>query len=78
MLAFALSGVYAIVDGFFVGNKIGDFGLAAINMASPLTALIQAIGSGIGTVSYTHLDVYKTQGRQSRQPRHVYQGRYRL
>ena len=48
MLAFALSGVYAIVDGFFVGNKIGDFGLAAINMAYPLTALIQAIGSGIG------------------------------
>ena len=28
MLAFALSGIYAIVDGFFVGNSVGDQGLA--------------------------------------------------
>lgn len=48
MLAFALSGVYAIVDGFFVGNSIGDYGLAAINIAYPLTALIQSAGTGIG------------------------------
>lgn len=48
MLAFALSGVYSIVDGFFVGNSIGDRGLAAINMAYPLTALIQSAGTGIG------------------------------
>lgn len=48
MLAFALSGVYAIVDGFFVGNSIGDYGLAAINIAYPVTAFIQAAGTGIG------------------------------
>nr|UWI49569.1 MATE family efflux transporter [Clostridioides difficile] len=48
MLAFAFSGVYAIVDGWFVGRNIGDAGLAAINIAYPLTALIQAIGTGIG------------------------------
>ena len=40
MLAFALSGVYAIVDGFFVGNTLGDQGLAAINIAYPVTAFI--------------------------------------
>ncbi len=28
MLAFALSGVYAIADGFFVGNALGDQALA--------------------------------------------------
>lgn len=33
MLAFALSGIYAIADGFFVGNALGDNALAAINMA---------------------------------------------
>ena len=27
VLAFAFSGVYAIVDGFFVGQYIGDSGL---------------------------------------------------
>lgn len=29
VLFFALSGVYTIVDGFFVGNSIGDLGLSA-------------------------------------------------
>lgn len=48
VFAFALSGVYAIVDGFFIGNSIGDVGLAAINIAYPVTALLQALGTGIG------------------------------
>ena len=48
MLAFALSGVYAIADGFFVGNALGDNALAAINVAYPLTAFLQAAGTGIG------------------------------
>lgn len=48
VLAFALSGVYAIVDGFFIGNSIGDVGLAAINIAYPVTALLQALGTGVG------------------------------
>lgn len=48
MLAFAFSGLYAIVDGFFVGRNVGDLGLAAINIAYPITALIQAAGTGLG------------------------------
>lgn len=48
MMAFALSGVYAIADGFFVGNALGDNALAAINIAYPLTAFLQAAGTGIG------------------------------
>ena len=27
MLAFAFSGIYAIVDGLFVGNYVGDVGV---------------------------------------------------
>ena len=56
VIAFALSGVYAIVDGFFVGNKIGDAGLSAVNVAYPVVALIQSVGTGIslgGAVHYT-------------------------
>lgn len=45
VIAFALSGVYTIVDGFFVGNSLGDNGLAAINLAYPVSALIQAVGT---------------------------------
>ena len=48
IIAFALSGVYAIVDGYFVGNTIGDAGLSAINIAYPIVALIHAVGTGIG------------------------------
>ena len=48
MLAFALSGIYAIADGFFVGNALGDNALAAINIAYPLTAFLQAVGTGLG------------------------------
>lgn len=48
MLAFAFSGIYAIVDGLFVGRNVGDIGLAAINVSYPIAALIQAIGTGIG------------------------------
>ena len=48
MLAFALSGIYSIADGFFVGNELGDGALTAINVAYPLTAFIQATGTGIG------------------------------
>ena len=48
VLSFALSGVYAIVDGFFVGNSIGDAGLSTINIAYPITAVLQSVGTGIG------------------------------
>lgn len=48
IIAFALSGVYAIVDGYFVGNTIGDVGLSAINIAYPIVAVLQALGTGIG------------------------------
>ena len=49
ILSFALAGVYSIVDGFFVGNSIGDYGLSAINIAYPIVAAVQAVGTGIGT-----------------------------
>ena len=48
VLAFALSGIYAIVDGFFVGNSVGDVGLSAINVVYPVVTLMQSAGTGIG------------------------------
>lgn len=62
MFAFALSGLYGIVDGFFLGNEMGDAALAAINVAFPITALLQALGTGIGmggAVQYTILKAQK-------------------
>lgn len=39
VLSFALSGIYAIVDGFFVGNSIGDAGLSALGAYGELLVL---------------------------------------
>lgn len=59
LIAFALSGVYAIVDGYFIGNRIGDAGLAAINLAFPLTAFVQSLGTGIGMGGAIRYSIFK-------------------
>ena len=48
ILAFALSGVYTIVDGLFIGQSLGDVGLTAITLDYPDSALVGAIGAGLG------------------------------
>ena len=40
VFAFALSGIYTIIDGFFVGNSVGDIGLSTINIAYPVVSLL--------------------------------------
>lgn len=62
VLSFALSGVYAIVDGFFVGNSIGDAGLSAINIAYPVTAVLQAVGTGLGMGGAVRYSILKAEG----------------
>ncbi len=42
VLSFALSGIYTIVDGFFVGNSIGDMRLSAVNIAYPIVAAMMS------------------------------------
>ena len=49
MLATIFTGIYVIIDGFFIGKKLGGIGLAAINIAWPIAAFMQAIGIGLGT-----------------------------
>lgn len=63
--AFALSGVYAIVDGFFVGNSLGDNGLAAINLGFPVAAFMQAAGTGIGLSGAIRFTILRSQKKQN-------------
>jgi len=49
IMSMVLVGMYAIVDGYFLGRAMGDDGLTAINIAWPLLGLMTAIGTGIGT-----------------------------
>lgn len=64
VLSFALSGIYTIVDGFFVGNSIGDLGLSAVNIAYPIVAVIQALGTGIGMGGAIYYSINKATGRE--------------
>lgn len=59
MIAFAFTGIYSIVDGIFVGLKVSDVGLAAINIAYPIQALILAVGTGIGMAGAINIAIYK-------------------
>lgn len=69
VLAFAFSGIYAIVDGFFVGQYIGDSGLAGINIAYPMTALLQAVGTGIGMGGSIHMSIRLGRGEDDQRQR---------
>ena len=62
--AFALSGVYCIVDGYFVGNRLGDLGLAAINLAYPVAAFFSAAGTGIGLAGAIRFAILRSQGHE--------------
>lgn len=48
LVATVLMSMYAMIDGIFIGQKIGDSGLAAINIVWPITAFLQSIGSALG------------------------------
>lgn len=66
IIAFALSGIYAIVDGYFVGNTIGDVGLSAINIAYPIVAILQALGTGIGMGGAVYYSINMAEKKEKR------------
>ena len=66
VLAFALSGVYTIVDGFFIGQRLGDIGLAAITMGYPVAALVSAVGTGIGLSGGIRYTILSAQGAEDK------------
>ncbi len=65
VLSYALSGIYTIVDGFFVGNSIGDLGLSAVNIAYPIVAVIQALGTGIGMGGAIYYSINKAEKKDA-------------
>lgn len=46
--AMLVSGLYQIIDGIFVGHYVGVDGLAAINMAWPITFVLSGFGLMVG------------------------------
>ena len=48
MVATVLIGLYIVVDGYFIGNAMGDIGLAAINLVYPIGSILYSFGMMIG------------------------------
>lgn len=48
IFALLMSGLYSVMDGLFIGRAVGDAGLAAVNLAWPIPAVITALGIAIG------------------------------
>ncbi|WNJ94415.1 MATE family efflux transporter [Vibrio ruber] len=59
IVAMLVSGLYQIIDGFFVGRYVGSEGLAGINMAIPLLGLIMGFGLLIGMGGGSVLSQYR-------------------
>lgn len=71
VLAFALSGVYAIVDGYFVGNTVGDNGITTINLVYPIVALLQALGTGIGMGGAIRFSIMRATGTEDTAEKYI-------
>ncbi|MEF2482188.1 MATE family efflux transporter [Vibrio mimicus] len=48
VIAMLVSGLYQVIDGYFIGQYVGAYGLAAINLSWPLIGLIYGFGMMIG------------------------------
>lgn len=64
MFAMLLSGFYAIIDGLFVGNAVGNDALAAINLVWPIQALLNAVAVGVGVGSAVVMSTYLGENKQ--------------
>ena len=72
MIAFSFSGIYSIVDGWFVGNYLNETGLAAINVAYPITAFILATGTALGMGGSIFISI--SRGKGASEDQRVYLG----
>ncbi|MFV0353462.1 MAG: MATE family efflux transporter [Oscillospiraceae bacterium] len=64
MITFLVTGIYISIDGFFVGRVVGDIGIASINMAWPLAAVILALGTSIGMGGAIHMSALNGAGKK--------------
>lgn len=66
MISSLVGGIYVSIDGLFVGRAVGDLGIAAINIAWPIAAIILAIGTGIGMGGAINISNHLGAGRKDK------------
>ncbi|MEZ8140969.1 multidrug efflux protein [Enterovibrio norvegicus FF-162] len=60
--AMIVNGLYQLVDGIFVGHYIGAEGLAAINIAWPVIAVVGGLGLMVGMGAGSLVSIYRGEG----------------
>ena len=65
VISMVLVGTYTNIDGLFIGGVLGDVGIAAINFAWPIVALITSLGTGIGIGGSVILNGLRGKGDQN-------------
>lgn len=58
---------YVLADTFFVAQKLGPTGLAALNFSIPIFSIIQGIGLMLGIGGATRFSIAKSQNRNKKQ-----------
>ena len=72
LLSSVVLGTFSIVDGLFIGNKVFDDGLSAINFAYPVTAFVQAAGFGIGMGGSVCVSLARGRGDEASVKRYLF------
>ena len=59
--------VYYLTDTFFVANRVGTLGLAALNFSIPVYSVLNGLGLLLGVGGATLFTIHKSRGRRSRE-----------
>lgn len=66
VISMVIVGTNTNIDGLFIGNIMGDDGLAAINIVWPIVALVAAVGTGIGVGGSVIFNAMRGRGEYER------------
>ena len=69
VISMVLVSTYTNIDGLFIGGVLGDVGIAAINFAWPIVALITSLGTGIGVGGSVIINNLRGKGQNQRAER---------
>ncbi len=64
LIATLFLSTYVILDGFFIGYKLSDLGLSAINIGWPVIAIIHTLGIALGISSGIYISRNNALGRK--------------
>lgn len=64
-----LNTIYTVVDGIFIGQGVGEIGLAGVNIAWPAVTLIVGIGLMIGIGTSSIMAIYIGKGKNKKAER---------